>query len=820
MPPSLSYPDSSYGSPGDVFTAEDGSMDHFAHLLAASGSGSDSADLLFNSQLDRSTRTEREPDEHDGSLHYQQHFQMKQEESATQAEFMIPDSGIICDPAEEDRMQEVNFTPKTSSLTPSLDLRRLNISNDTYFTPLTSPALNPHVDTAWVPTLNPALPSNMLRMIPSSGTLASTFDASVDPESIASLQRIQERRSHQQQLLAQLQEENERLQREELAIIQRLGQKQAEQLSNGEQLLQQLAASNQFAMSQPLESSLTVTNAGLPPSSITMADVSNLVMLDGGFSSQMDNGFSKSLNNYGTLTSERGIMDGINPMSLQGRSPRIRPVNRSRLSSMSSPPNPYPTSQPTTPQLPASSTANVIPAKRKSTSNGSVFAQSVAGGGATRTSSRKSLQRTAAEGSTRNGSGSPRFSPRDPQRNSTSALLSPTALVFPDPVMGHDQTTDPRAIIGDQIDRRGSPFKVPMTPATILHHQDFGGQPAISQQAHLNQSPRLQAQSRSQLLSAVPPLQQPQPILHSGSPRLVASLNTALPRTLSPGQFQNSPHLQPFIVASPRLHPTITGPVEPAGQLTWVPTSNFQISPQSGDTMLGSTFLGDLQVNPVTPSTLMNLSQAMMDHTGASDQFTPLNMTSSGNTYDHHTASPQAFLFSDANLDNLGGEVGGGGDFRKVTHKVAEQRRRDSLRNCFERLKDTLPPESLAGEKNPSKVYILRKAFDYITHLRTRELDSREIISLLEAELADLENGGEGGGAYPESRRRMDEAKRRDWERQTQRQLDDDGQRDHQGDDWEGNEDDDDDEMEEKKGVRKTKSPVSRVSAKGTGKRK
>jgi hypothetical protein len=52
-------------------------------------------------------------------------------------------------------------------------------------------------------------------------------------------------------------------------------------------------------------------------------------------------------------------------------------------------------------------------------------------------------------------------------------------------------------------------------------------------------------------------------------------------------------------------------------------------------------------------------------------------------------------------------------EMKKNFHKQAEQRRRDSLKQCFEELKTVLPRFS---EKNPSKLYLLKKCmFDFLS---------------------------------------------------------------------------------------------------------
>ncbi|KAF9558534.1 hypothetical protein BGW38_009123, partial [Lunasporangiospora selenospora] len=54
-------------------------------------------------------------------------------------------------------------------------------------------------------------------------------------------------------------------------------------------------------------------------------------------------------------------------------------------------------------------------------------------------------------------------------------------------------------------------------------------------------------------------------------------------------------------------------------------------------------------------------------------------------------------------------------ELRRTSHKAAEQKRRDSLKHCFEDLRQMIPN---IVDKAPSKVYLLKKSFDYICHLK------------------------------------------------------------------------------------------------------
>ncbi|KAG0043329.1 hypothetical protein BGZ83_011538 [Gryganskiella cystojenkinii] len=52
---------------------------------------------------------------------------------------------------------------------------------------------------------------------------------------------------------------------------------------------------------------------------------------------------------------------------------------------------------------------------------------------------------------------------------------------------------------------------------------------------------------------------------------------------------------------------------------------------------------------------------------------------------------------------------------RRTSHKAAEQKRRDSLKNCFDDLRQMIPN---IQEKSPSKVFLLKKSFDYLCNLK------------------------------------------------------------------------------------------------------
>ncbi|KAF9100148.1 hypothetical protein BGX27_000482 [Mortierella sp. AM989] len=62
-------------------------------------------------------------------------------------------------------------------------------------------------------------------------------------------------------------------------------------------------------------------------------------------------------------------------------------------------------------------------------------------------------------------------------------------------------------------------------------------------------------------------------------------------------------------------------------------------------------------------------------------------------------------------------------ELRRTSHKAAEQKRRDSLKNCFEDLRHMIPN---IQEKSPSKVFLLKKSFDYVCNLKS-EVAKRDL---------------------------------------------------------------------------------------------
>ncbi|KAJ3277048.1 hypothetical protein HDV01_000100 [Terramyces sp. JEL0728] len=107
-------------------------------------------------------------------------------------------------------------------------------------------------------------------------------------------------------------------------------------------------------------------------------------------------------------------------------------------------------------------------------------------------------------------------------------------------------------------------------------------------------------------------------------------------------------------------------------------------------------------------------------------------------------------------LEGQGEHIGVGKDsqlasgvkHRKISHKEAEQQRRDKLKHAFKVVKAILPPMK---DKNPSKVMVLKKAKEYIldiAHDKEQQYEELKQISLYVQQLKELI--GQAGMQVPE----------------------------------------------------------------------
>lgn len=78
------------------------------------------------------------------------------------------------------------------------------------------------------------------------------------------------------------------------------------------------------------------------------------------------------------------------------------------------------------------------------------------------------------------------------------------------------------------------------------------------------------------------------------------------------------------------------------------------------------------------------------------------------------------FFFFLVDISALGlsysSDLHSGIELRRTSHKAAEQKRRDSLKHCFDDLREMIPN---IVDKAPSKVFLLKKSFDYICTLKS-----------------------------------------------------------------------------------------------------
>ncbi|KAG0253756.1 hypothetical protein BG011_006189 [Mortierella polycephala] len=76
-------------------------------------------------------------------------------------------------------------------------------------------------------------------------------------------------------------------------------------------------------------------------------------------------------------------------------------------------------------------------------------------------------------------------------------------------------------------------------------------------------------------------------------------------------------------------------------------------------------------------------------------------------------------------------------ELRRTSHKAAEQKRRDSLKHCFDDLRQIIPN---IQEKSPSKVFLLKKSFDYICNLKSESAKRDLELARIRAEYEFMKN--------------------------------------------------------------------------------
>ncbi|KAJ1650587.1 hypothetical protein IWQ61_008648 [Dispira simplex] len=166
-----------------------------------------------------------------------------------------------------------------------------------------------------------------------------------------------------------------------------------------------------------------------------------------------------------------------------------------------------------------------------------------------------------------------------------------------------------------------------------------------------------------------------------------------------------SPALKPGASSSAKMPMTPKVPLIPSGELKPTSTLKVPISPLPR----GSTSLSTLGLSPAEiAARLTERSNYQNLLTGDSQRL--------GLNYDHDLHS--------------------GLEQRRSNHKAAEQKRRDSLKRCFENLQVKVPN---VDERMVSKVYLLNKASAYIVELEEQHRRDQEKIRMLQNQLDILD---------------------------------------------------------------------------------
>ncbi|KAJ3153767.1 hypothetical protein HDU86_005100 [Geranomyces michiganensis] len=240
--------------------------------------------------------------------------------------------------------------------------------------------------------------------------------------------------------------------------------------------------------------------------------------------------------------------------------------------------------------------------------------------------------------------------------------------------------------------------------------------------------------------------------MSGGSNASDAGLQTP-PSTLETGPVFKEPFpIQPK--ARPQKDASAFKPIAAADLLT-SPALTPQLGPQAA-TAVAAAASGHLSLAPITPAQLMQLDNAQLPqedtapsltttpasstHSLISPSLKPLLPSGSSKNLDatlRLTEKSNYQNMREGNTDKIGlkydGDVTTTVEAKRDCHKQAEQRRRDTLKQCFEDLRVMLPP---IEEKNPSKVLVLKKSCEYIHYLQNREKDTNALLKKLRADLA------------------------------------------------------------------------------------
>lgn len=245
-----------------------------------------------------------------------------------------------------------------------------------------------------------------------------------------------------------------------------------------------------------------------------------------------------------------------------------------------------------------------------------------------------------------------------------------------------------------------APYQVPMTGR---RRGAKGSSPA------LGPSPRLNPAGVGRVGSAK--LQSPATMPEQMTPELMTMAQQMVPTTLGDAALAAKQMPPGTTFAETQNMPTFAMPN--SNNLTGMPMAGMNapgknsplVMPSNGPVPMGMP-LPPPAMGPATPASLLNMGrgpggppfipQIPAPFMGVGFHIDP----TTGQQFLSPPLGPTEFLLSGGNDP---------ADMRRSSHKVAEQKRRDSLRLCFDELRDLLPPDVIRDEKNPSKVFILKK---------------------------------------------------------------------------------------------------------------
>ncbi|KAJ3055505.1 hypothetical protein HK097_010280 [Rhizophlyctis rosea] len=362
---------------------------------------------------------------------------------------------------------------------------------------------------------------------------------------------------------------------------------------------------------------------------------------------------------------------------------------------------------------------------------------------------------------------SPLTSPALHPRHTLEQLqhLPPTSLP---PTIRRRDTASSSALGSERSKKTplSSPYIIPrkslsVTTAALSPHI----RPLRSAGLRTSKSPEAQLPPAAQPIPSTPTI--PEPLASSSTTNPSSSTNTGTPPPV-PGA-PPAPDSAVFKVPLPKQPNQPTAPFAPVPAQAGLPSQpSLQAQQAAAAAMYISPELtpqlnpvaSPKAIAPVTPAQLMKMDQRPKEVAIApatpsliSPSLKPLlPQGSAGQSFDAairlaQKSNYQNILEGDTEMLGLqySSDISTGVEIRRTSHKQAEQRRRDSLKQCFEELKLLLPP---VEEKNPSKVIILKKAYEYIEMMQKKERETQALIAKLEAEIRGSKEGkkvdGEG----------------------------------------------------------------------------